>query len=355
MTASPSLSQSSWSFIDDSAFDEDLENVLLSSSVSTLHHTHNRQHIQQQSLAPFFALPDENDILRSRILDLERKNVILQDQMDEHQYTSFNQSEEISTVRRRLNDLEEENTYLKAGLDPSRQALDNEVRRLKIKLGEKKDEERRGVLEEIVKRIEENHHLEILSMDEVKSVLGDDDNVRTIGGLKKLALDQNTRISKLTKELNENENELTEKTLLNHELVYINKNLETQNAKLSEEVKTLGGNEEKLKNYKSSIANIKKKYKKQLAQKELELKDDFLRKQDEIKAENKKIKENKKAIKEDQTELAYYKKKNERLSKLIDKTKLENEQLNEELDKSREEINSLVDKVNLQLKISSEK
>ncbi|WWC93618.1 hypothetical protein V866_000453 [Kwoniella sp. B9012] len=313
MSTSPSASQSSWSLVDDSTSDD------AQSIASTVEHTTH--------------LPDEGTILRSRLSDLERKNAILEDQLGELRYTITHQSDEIITVRVKLTELEEERTYLRAGLDPTRKELENELRALKFELTRQRDKSRKDVLEDIICRSS--------IVDEPQSHDG------TIAGLRAICKDQEKRIERLNSQLTETNKDLSDKVLENQELHYINQNLETQNAKLSEEIKQMGGDEEKLKNYKTSISNIKKRYKKQLEQKE----NDYKKKQDEVKDEKQKLQESSKKGKDKQSEIEELKKKNDKLSKIIDKAKMENEEVNEMLEQKEKEIDRLREEVEGKLKI----
>ncbi|OCF57420.1 hypothetical protein L486_04878 [Kwoniella mangroviensis CBS 10435] len=317
MFTSPSASQSSWSLVDDST-SEDAHSI-----ASTVEHT--------------TQIPDETTILRSRLSDLERKNAILEDQLRDLRYTTTNQSDEIITVRVKLIELEEERTYLQAGLDPTRKELENELEALKLELTRQKDKSRKGVLEDILCRSS--------IADEPERQEG------TIGGLRAICKDQEKRIERLNSQLTETNKDLSDKILENQELHYITQNLETQNAKLSEEIKQMGGNEEKLKNYKTSISNIKKRYKKQLEHKEKELKGDYKKKQDEVKDEKQKLQESSKKGKDKQSEIEELKKKNERLSKIIDKAKMDNEEVSEMLERKEKEIDRLREEVEGKLRI----
>ncbi|WWD02417.1 hypothetical protein V865_000456 [Kwoniella europaea PYCC6329] len=317
MSTSPSASQSSWSLVDGSTSDD------THSIASTVEHTTH--------------LPDESTILRSRLSDLERKNAILEDQVGGLRYTTTHQSDEIITVRVKLTELEEERTYLQAGLDPIRKELENELRALKLELTRQKDKSRKDVLDDILCRSS--------VVDEPESQDG------TIGGLKAICKDQEKRIERLNSQLIETNKDLSDKILENQELHYINQNLETQNAKLSEEIKQMGGNEDKLKSYKTSISNIKKRYRKQLEQKEKELKGDYKKKQDEVKDEKQKLQESNKKGKDKQSEIEELKKKNDKLSKIIDKAKMENEEANEMLEQKEKEIDRLREEIEGKLKI----
>ncbi|WVW85729.1 hypothetical protein I302_107767 [Kwoniella bestiolae CBS 10118] len=307
MSSSPSASQSSWSLIDYSKSD-----------ASTVDH---------------LPLPDESEILRSRLSDLERKNAILEDQLRDLRYTTTNQSDEIMMVRRKLAELEDERTYLVAGLDPARRELEGELRRLKVDLGRERDKSRKGVLEDLLGR---------------SGLRGNEED----GEISRaIWVDQERRIEQLGQDLESTTKELTEKILENQELHYINQNLETQNAKLTNEIREMGGNEDKLKSYKSSISNIKKKYKKQLEMKEKELKGEYKKKQDEVKNEKMKSEESNKKGNDKENEIEELKKKNEKLSRIIEKAKRENEEVSELLERSQAEMDRLSEEVEGKLKI----
>ncbi|WWC71659.1 uncharacterized protein I206_105617 [Kwoniella pini CBS 10737] len=327
MTSSPTASQSSWSLIDEE------ETNIASSSTSTLDHN------IQPAIGPT-ALPDldENDILRSRISDLELKNTIYEQQIKEHEYTTFNQSEEIAEIRQRLNELEDERIYISAGLDPSRKELESDIRKLELSIGEEGDKTRNEMLIEYKKHLKSNgENIEPSKKD--------------FAELEVISSNQSKRIKELTNQLNQMNDENYQKELLNYELQYIIQSIEIVHIKVNNELKELGIENHKLDNYIHSINNIEKRYKKKLEERGNQLKVEYENKQNDIKLENDKNLELKTKNKKTEKEIKHLKKNNDKLSKIIEKVKSENDDMTTQLEESQVEIDRLKEEIKDKLKI----
>ncbi|WWC63194.1 uncharacterized protein I303_105794 [Kwoniella dejecticola CBS 10117] len=305
MTSSPTASQSSWSVVEA----EDARSIA-SSSTSTLDPP------SQSPIEPPALLGiDENNILRSRISDLERNNAILEDQLREHRYITWNQSDEIVELREKINELEDDKKYIAAGFDPGQKENQREIAKMKIRIGQEGDKARNEMLAAYQK------HLKSLG-DDVQPTKKDlaESNV--------ILSNQAKRIEELVDQLKEATEQIHHKETLIDELTYIAQSLETEHAKLSHELKEMGMDQKKLDGYKTSIVNVKKRYKRRLAQREKGLKvDSKTNKANVVQEDDKADSGLGDPSKEADDKVQSLKKENDESIQFVDQVKLENEQI----------------------------
>ncbi|WRT68303.1 uncharacterized protein IL334_005279 [Kwoniella shivajii] len=309
--SSPTMSQSSWSVLDDvtdtDSSEDDASAPAASDSVI----------LQQTPPLTSLDVPDALSICRSRIADLEKQVNILKGQVSEYAFTSQNQSEEITEVRSKLNNLEEEKRYSSVELDPQTKSQEDAIMYLEHQLAEEKIKTLGNRLDQIDKKICQELDM---SPNELKLVEMTEE-------IKSLTAEQDQLVSGMENRYQSMSDKLSKQVSLNSDLKYINENLNTTIDFLKKEIERLGGNSTNLEKFNSTIDVLKKENHKLLKQN-----------QEYVKEERKKEIEYQNHTEMLRTENEDLKKKNQKLSKVFEKSKGELEDEYEELEKSRNDV-----------------